>query len=158
MARQTFFSFRYKNDCWRASIVRNSWVTQERKAAGFFDSADWEAVKKKGDAAIASWIDKQFEGTSVTVVLIGADTYGKKWINYEITQSWSRGNGMLGIYVDGVKNSAGQIGVRGKNPFTQWTFKRSGGVVDIPVYDWTRDDGYENLGSWIQAAAKAAGR
>ena len=23
MARQTFFSFRYKNDNWRASIVRN---------------------------------------------------------------------------------------------------------------------------------------
>lgn len=158
MARQTFFSFRYKNDCWRAGIVRNSWVTQERRASGYFDSAKWEEVKKKGDAAIASWIDGQLEGTSVTAVLIGADTYGKKWINYEITKSWDRGNGLLGIYIDGIKNSGGQTSARGANPFDQWTFKRQGNVVTIPVYDWVGGEGYKNMGAWIEAAAKAAGR
>ena len=40
MARQTFFSFSYKKDNWRASIVRNSYITQDRKTSGFFDSAD----------------------------------------------------------------------------------------------------------------------
>ena len=87
MARQTFFSFRYVQDNWRANIVRNSWVTQDRKAAGFFDSAEWEKVKKQSDLAIEAWIDNQLKGTSVTVVLIGADTAGKKWINYEIKRS-----------------------------------------------------------------------
>jgi hypothetical protein len=28
----------------------------------------------------------------------------------------------------------------------------------FPIYDWGADDGYENLGKWIRAAAKAAGR
>ena len=78
MARQTFFSFRYKKDNWRAGIVRNTWVTQDRKASGFFDSAAWEEVKKKNDSAIEEWIDEQLKGTSVTVVLIGSDTAGKK--------------------------------------------------------------------------------
>jgi hypothetical protein len=41
MARQTFFSFRYKKDNWRAGIVRNSWVTQERKASGFLVLPDF---------------------------------------------------------------------------------------------------------------------
>ena len=88
MAKRTFFSFHYKQDVWRAGVVRNSWVTKEREAAGFFDSAEWEKVKKKADPDIEKWIDGQLTGTSVTAVLIGEKTYGRKWINYEITASW----------------------------------------------------------------------
>lgn len=158
MARQTFFSFRYKNDNWRASIVRNSWVTQERKAAGFFDSAQWEEVKRKTDPAIAAWIDGQMNGTSVTVVLIGADTAGKKWIDHEITASHKRGNGMLGIYVHGIRDSKGMTSARGQNPFNNFNFTKNGANVTYPVYDWVADEGYRNLGVWIEKAAIAAGR
>ena len=158
MARQTFFSFRYKKDHWRASIVRNSWVTQDRKASGFFDSAKWEQVKRKSDSAIESWIDGQMIGTSVTVVLIGADTAGKKWINYEITSSHVRGNGLLGIYVHNIKDSSGNTTTKGRNPFDDWKFEKRGAVVTYPVYDWVSDGGYNNMGAWIEKAAKAAGR
>ncbi|HQQ74049.1 MAG TPA: TIR domain-containing protein [Pseudomonadales bacterium] len=159
MARKTFFSFRYKSDNWRASIVRNSWVTQERTAAGFFDSAEWEEVKKKNDSAIESWIDGQLKGTSVTVVLIGSDTAGKKWINYEILASHKKGNGILGIYVHGLKDKNGNTSSKGKNPFENFTFKAADGkVVIYPTYDWVNDDGYKNMGDWIEKAAKAAGK
>ncbi len=158
MARQTFFSFRYKNDCWRASIVRNSWVTQERTASGFFDSAEWEEVKRKTDSAIEKWIDAQMVGTSVTVVLIGADTAGKKWIDYEIAASHTRGNGLLGIRVHDIKNSQGKTSSKGLNPFDSFEFTRGGKKVEYPVYDWVADNGYQNMGDWIEKAAKAAGR
>jgi hypothetical protein len=158
MARQTFFSFRYKNDCWRASVVRNSWVAQERKASGFFDSAEWEQVKRKTDSAIETWIDAQMVGTSVTVVLIGADTAGKKWIDYEISASHERGNGLLGIQIHGIKNSLGMTSSSGKNPFDGFEFKRAGQVVQYPVYDWVADNGYQSMGAWIEKAARAAGR
>lgn len=158
MARQTFFSFRYKKDNWRASIVRNSWVTQDRKAAGFFDSADWEEVKKKSDSAIKTWIDGQLKGTSVTVVLIGADTAGKKWINYEIKASHEKGNGILGIYIHNIKDKDSNTTTKGRNPFDDWSFKKDGGIVTYPVYDWVADDGYKNMGDWIEKAAKAAGK
>ncbi len=158
MARQTFFSFRYKKDNWRAGIVRNSWVTQDRKSSGFFDTAEWEEVKKKTDSDIEKWIDKQMIGTSVTVVLIGYDTAGKKWINYEITNSHKTGNGMLGIYVHNLKDSNQNTTTKGSNPFDDWIFKKAGVVVTYPVYDWVADDGYTNMGSWIEKAAKAAGR
>lgn len=156
MARKTFFSFQYKKDNWRASIVRNSWVTQD--SAGFFDSADWEEVKKKDDKSIEKWIDNQLSGTSVTVVLIGENTYGRKWINYEITSSWAKGNGLLGIYVHNVKDKNGNTSTKGLNPFTQWKFTRSEKEVTIPVYDWVSDDGYNNLSDWIEKAAKVSGR
>jgi len=159
MARQTFFSFRYKKDNWRASIVRNSWVTQDRKASGFFDSAEWEEVKKKTDSAIEAWIDGQLKGTSVTVVLIGTDTAGKKWIKHEIASSHKKGNGLFGIYVHNVKDSLGNVTTKGNNPFDNFVFKNGKGeVVTYPVYDWVTNDGYTNMGTWIEAAAKAAGK
>jgi predicted phosphoadenosine phosphosulfate sulfurtransferase len=158
MARHTFFSFHYEGDAWRASQVRNSWVTKERIAAGFFDKADWEEVKRKGDAAIKAWIDKQLLGTSVTVVLIGTDTASRPYVKYEITESWNRGNGLLGVYIHNLKDQDQRTAVKGSNPFTGTTFKRGDQVVAIPVYDWVADNGYANLGTWIENAAKAAGR
>ena len=162
MARQTFFSFRYKKDNWRAGIVRNSWVTQERKASGFFDSAEWEEVKKKNDSAIEKWIDGQLEGTSVTVVLIGSDTAGKKWINYEITASHKKGNGLLGIYIHQLKENHKTTTTKGKNPFDDWSITRDGKKVLLSsiykTYDWVDDDGYSNMGDWIEKAAKDAGK
>ena len=74
MARRVFFSFEYEHDVSRAMVVRNSWVTQGKEAAGFLDAAAFETVKSYGDAAVKRWIDGQLEGTSVTVVLVGAHT------------------------------------------------------------------------------------
>ena len=156
MARRTFFSFHYEKDNWRASIVRNSWVTKD--SAGFFDSVEWEKVKKQSDSAIEKWIDTQLTGTSVTVVLIGSQTYGRKWINYEITSSWAKGNGLLGVYIHGIKDQKSNTSTQGKNPFTQWTFTREDKPVTIPVYDWINDKGSENLAKWIENAAITAGR
>lgn len=162
MARRTFFSFHYAPDNWRAAQIRNSWVTQDRKAAGFFDSAEWEKVKQKKDADVENWIDKQLLGTSVTVVLIGSKTAGRKWINYEIVSSHRRGNGMLGIYVHNQKNSKGLRGPKGRNPFDDWNVTRNGQKVRLSslykTYDWVSDNGYTNIGTWIERAAKAAGK
>ena len=35
MPRRTFFCFHYEKDISRCNVVRNSWVTQDREAAGF---------------------------------------------------------------------------------------------------------------------------
>ena len=154
MAKKTFFSFRYKKDNWRAGIVRNSWVTQERIAAGFFDSAEWEEVKKKTDSAIETWIDGQLKGTSVTVVLIGTDTAGKKWINYEITASHKKGNGLLGIYIHQLKDKDKKMSSKGKNPFDDWSITRDGKKILLSsiykTYDWVDDDGYNNFSNWVK--------
>lgn len=159
MARRTFFSFHYERDVWRAGQVRNSWITKDREAAGFWDAAKWEEVKKKGEDAIHKWIDEQLKGTSVTVVLIGAETSTRKYVDYEITESHRKGNGMLGIYVHNMKDSDGKTDIKGANPFSKWNFQNAEGKeVTYPTYDWVNDDGYNKLGDWIEAAAKKAGR
>jgi hypothetical protein len=146
MARKAFFSFKYE-DVSRAMVVRNSWVTQGRDAAGFIDAAAFEAVKKQGDAAIKRWIDNQLIGTSVTAVLVGALTCRSRWVRYEIDASKARGNGLLGIDISKIKDLAGK------------TSERCGQIpTGYPFHLWNNERGYLNMGSWIEAAARAAGK
>ena len=147
MARRVFFSFEYDHDVSRAMVVRNSWVTQGREAAGFVDAADFEEVKRGGDAAIKQWIREQLNGTSVTVVLVGANTCSSRYVQYEIQQSEERGNGLIGIDVSKIKDLNGNTTeLCGQIP-TGYSF-----------YFWNNDNGYENMGDWIEKAAKQAGR
>jgi hypothetical protein len=147
MARRVFFSFHYDNDVWRASIVRNSHVVEGAAAAGFQDASLWEEAKKKGDEALKRLINTGLENTTVTAVLIGAETASRKWVDYEIQRSIERGNGLLGIYIDGLMDKDGKTSARGAVP----TRLSNAGA---PVYVWDRD----KFGTWVEAAAKKAGK
>lgn len=145
MARKVFFSFKYK-DVTRAMVVRQSAVTKGEEAAGFIDKADFEKIKKQGDQAIKNWIDAQLKGTTVTAVLVGAETCASRWVKYEIEQSIKRGNGLLGIDISKIKDFTGKTSERcGKIP------------VGYDFYLWNNDDGYNKLGDWVEKTAKAAG-
>jgi len=146
MARKVFFSFKYE-DVSRAMVVRKSWVTQGKEAAGFIDSADFEKVKRQGDDAIKNWINKQLEGTSVTVVLVGEKTCSSRWVKYEIDRSKERGNGLIGIDVSKIKDLHGNTSDRCGTIPTGYAF-----------YYWNNNEGYKNMGSWIEKAAKEAGK
>ncbi|HDZ61155.1 MAG TPA: hypothetical protein ENH46_05605 [Candidatus Pacearchaeota archaeon] len=146
MTRRVFFSFKYK-DVSRAMVVRNSWVAQGKEEAGFIDAADFENLERQGDTAIKNWIDKQLEGTSVTVVLVGEETCNSKWVKYEIEKSIERGNGLLGIDISKIKDLQGN------------TTERCGEIPQgYDFYYWNSNKGYENMGNWIEEAAKKAGR
>lgn len=145
MTRRVFFSFEY-SDVSRAMVVRNSWVTQGREAAGFIDAATFEELRKKGDDAIRKWIDMQLENTSVTVILVGENTCESKWVAYEIRKSIEKGNGLLGIDISKIKDLQGNL------------TERCGQIPEgYPFYLWFNNDGYHNMGDWIENAAKDAG-
>ncbi len=146
MTRKVFFSFKYK-DVSRAMIVRNSWVTKGTEASGFIDAADFEEIKRQGDTAIKNWIDNQLKGTSVTVVLVGEKTCNSKWVRYEIEKSKEIGNGLIGIDISKLKDLQGE------------TSERCGEIPKgYEFYLWKKDDGYSNMGNWIEKAAKDANR
>jgi hypothetical protein len=163
MARRVYFGFDYDRDVSRANVVRNIWVTKpDRQAAGFFDVAEREKVKKGGYIAIKRWIDEQLKGTSVTVVLIGAKTYASFWVKYEIIKSYEKGNGILGIYINKIKDLKGRPDFKGRNPLDiiKVPVKKNSVTVRMiplpniyPTYDWLDDNGYENIGDWIEIEA-----
>lgn len=145
MARKVFFSFEY-GDVQRAMVVRKSNTIKGTELSGVIDKAEFEEVEKEGEAAVKEWIDDQLEGTTVTVVLVGADTCKSKYVRYEIEQSIARGNGLIGIDISKI------------NDWDKQTTERCGQIPKgYPFYLWNKDDGYENLGSWVEKAAKAAG-
>lgn len=154
MARRVFFSFHFERDIWRVSQVRQSWRSHpDRESAGFWDAAEWETVRRGGDRAIRRWIDEQLHGTSVTVVLIGAETGSRDYVLHEVQRSIELNKGLLGVRIHGLRDQDGQSDRPGPNPF-----QRLGVGAFTPVYDWVTDDGYSNIGDWVEAAARQAGR
>ena len=120
--RQIFYSFHYKPDAWRASMVRNIGSIEGNRPA---PDNDWETIAKN-DETIKRWIIDQMKYRSCTIVLVGKDTAKRKWIDYEIKKSWSSGMGVVGIYIHGLKNQEGYITIRGGNPFKHLVHKKSG--------------------------------
>jgi hypothetical protein len=145
MARKVFFSFHYQRDLWRVNIVRNSGVIDGVAAAGFHDASLWEETKRKGDDAIKRLINDGLNGTTVTVVLIGAETSGRKFVTYEIEKSIAYGNGLLGIYINNIKDKDGRTDALGSIPTA---LSKSG----APIYTWE----YGKLGEWVEKAYKKA--
>lgn len=164
MARKVFFSFHYKRDAVRAGQVRNSNVVTSKaiETSDFIDAAKWEEVQRKGDQAIMDWIAAQLKGTTVTAVLIGTKTAERKWIKHEIKESLKRGNGLLGIYIHNCPLFDNSCDEKGNNPFDLLYFEKDGKKQFLSevykTYDWIADDGRKNLGAWIEAAAKQAGK
>jgi hypothetical protein len=200
MARRTFFSFHYKPDVTRAWGVRNSWVTKvaqgNREDAGFFDSSVFEAAQRESDDALKRFLREGLNGTSVTCVLVGAETCLRRWVRYEIFRSFICGNGLLAVNIHTIGSLRSPATAAGANPFdtvafaidnnqvrfkeiktTGWQPASDVGSMPLnevaynlrgctnhtfstifPIYAWDSDDGYNNLGRWIETAAKQAGR
>lgn len=155
MSRKIFFSFHFGRDAWRAGQVRNSDLLPNEDEVGFIDKADWEEVKRKGDASIRNWIDAQLDGTSATVVLIGAETAQRPWVEYEIRESWRRGNAIVGVYIHNVKNEKLETDAMGPNPLDRICLADGRPLSAVcKTYDWVLDDGRNNLGAWADLAVK----
>ena len=145
-------------------MVRNIGSVEGNRPAS---DNDWEAVKSGGDPAIKRWITGQLSGKSCAVVLIGANTANRKWINHEIVQAWDNGLGVAGIYNHGLKDANGDTSSMGHNPFDYIThgktrYKLSSivkacspvGLTSQNCYAWISD----NLSSIVEEAITIRGK
>lgn len=146
MARRVFFSFHYQQDIWRVNQIRNSHVVEGCSVVGFQDASLWEEALKQGDAAVKRMIDGGLEGTTVTAVLIGAQTAARPYVNYEIERSIARGNGLLGLYIHTLKDQYGFTTVQGSVP---WGLQTGG----YPIYHWSDA---RTFGIWVEQAYQEA--
>lgn len=164
MARNVFYSFHYSNDINRVMVVRNRWVTQGGQTiSGVIDRADFERIKQKGDKAVYKWIDEQLQGTSVTVVLIGSETLNRPFVQYEICESIKRGNAIIGVYINRIADMRSRLTSDRCNPHTvigHYTNNTPAYFDEVcdGIYDYISDNGYSNLGSWVEKSAKIKGK
>jgi hypothetical protein len=156
MARRVFFSFHYERDVRRIQQVRNSWVIRESgDATPFYDGADFEEVKRRA-GGIERWIEEQLKGCSVTAVLYGRETASRQFVQYEVRRSAELGKGLLAIDIHDVRDPLKGIDLPGPNPLDVTVGGRRLSM-HYHTYSWIRDDGYHNIGKWIERAAIQAG-
>ena len=180
MTRVVFFSFDY-DDVWRVNQVRNSGVFVGEQHSGFRDKAEYEQVKRRGDAAIKGWIRSQMQRCSVTCVLIGTNTHRSKWVNFEIAESIANGMGLLGVYIHKLRGPNDE-----RDTVLDWLLQPTSPPTNpldnhnMPPKDWSEErlpckagDHFEthtweppgpwfsqanDLGAWVDEAARRAGR
>ena len=163
MARKVFFSFHYQRDIRRIVQVRNAWVVRAQgESQPFMDKAEWESIKRSGTAEVERWIERQLSGTSVTVVLIGAETATRRWVLHELRRSHALGKGILGVRIHNVKDPQTGTDSMGLNPLGLVSVNKDGRSVPMSslysTYDWVNDNGRDNIAGWIETAARQVGR
>lgn len=152
MAKKVFFSFHYQDVIdFRANVVRNHWMTKpDRSVAGFFDASIWEDAKKTNDLALKRLINNGLENTSNTCVLIGSDTFKRKWVSYEIMKSLSKGNHIFGVHINCIKCKNGKTKSKGSNPFYYlgYSFSADGKKINLHDYVDNKWIKYPDLEGW----------
>jgi len=117
MAKRVFFSFHYQDVIdFRANVVRHHKITKDDNA-GYFDVSIWETAKKTSTLALKRLINKELENTSVTVILIGSETFERPWVRYEIFRSIFVGNKVIGIHINKINGRDQKTKNNGNNPF-----------------------------------------
>ena len=188
MTKRVFFSFHYQDVIdFRANVVRNHKLTKDNQA-GYFDASIWESAKKTSDLALKRLINSEIQNTSVTCVLVGTETFNRRWVDYELFKSLEKGNKIIAVHINGIKDKYGKTKTNGNNPlyYLGYSFDSNGTKLKLhnfvqgnwtdyndldgwtvnqvderyrniiyrfsdkyPIYDWIKDDGYDNFANWI---------
>jgi len=160
MTRKVFFSFHHQVDQARAAQVRAIGLVEGNNSAS---DADWARLVAKGETLVQRWIDSQLAGRQCAIVLIGAQTAGRRGIKYEIDKSWNDKKGLLGIHIHNLADVSGAKSAKGKNPFDDFTLKSSGAKMSsiVKAYDPLPTEGRAicnyisvNLVKWVEEAIR----
>jgi hypothetical protein len=151
--RQVFYSFYFDDDVMRVQQIRNMGVVDGDEPVS---PNEWEQLQRK-DGGVKKWIDDNMANRSCTIVLVGKNTAGRKWVKYEIEKSWNDGKGVFGIYIHNLKCPRNGLSTQGTNPFDQFTLKNGAKLSTlVKCYNPTVGDAYNNikvnLATWVETA------
>lgn len=92
---------------------------------------------------------------------MGQATAGRKWISYEISESWNKNKGVVGVRIHNLKDLNQCQSIRGGNPFDYVTLKKNNAALStlVKLYDppyAVSTDAYNyiknNLANWVEEA------
>jgi hypothetical protein len=171
MAKRVYFAFHYQDVIdFRANVVRNHNFLGGVEAAGYYDHSIWEDAKKTSPMALKRLINGELQNTSVTAVLIGTDTWARRWVRYEILKSIERGNRVLGVHINAIKGKDQLTKLAGPNPFdalgleisedgtrarpTEWANNKWVYYSDLDIFDVSQQPGVNRgkhlaLSQWL---------
>jgi hypothetical protein len=154
MAKRVYFAFHYQDVIdFRANVVRKHNFAEGVESAGYYDHSIWETAKSTSPLALKRLINAELQNTSVTVILIGSDTWARPWVRYEIFESIRRGNRVFGIHINSIKGKDGKIKPLGPDPFNNLAFEISEDGALVRPTEWKngRWQYYDNLAAYAPA-------
>jgi hypothetical protein len=117
--RKAFFSFNFE-DVMRVNNVRQAWKIDHPDSImfrSFYDSSLWESKKLEGEESIKKLIREGVEYSSAVCVLVGSDTWQRRWVRYEIARSVVDRKGLLAVHINGLRHHVRRAAdVLGPNP------------------------------------------
>lgn len=154
-----FYSFHYERDAARVQQIMNMGQIEGQRV---LNSQDWEAIKDRGTAAIEQWINGQMKYKDAVVVLVGAETASRPWVDYEIRKAWEDKRALVGIRINGLAPLNLSADPAGANPFSNIPLTGGGTIADyVKLHTPTGSTSKEvyadisaNLTSWVNRAYK----
>lgn len=117
--RKAFFSFHF-DDVMRVTVVRNAWKISHPQATlmrSFYDSSLWESRQLEGDVALKRLIREGVHNTSAICVLVGSETWLRRWVKYEIARAVIDRKGLLAVHLNSIRHHRTRTPhTRGQNP------------------------------------------
>ncbi len=154
---KAFFSFYFDDDVFRAGQVRNMGVIDGDQPV---DDQSWEKIKRGGEPAVQKWIASQMKSCDVVIILVGANTASRPWVNYEIRYAWDNHWPIFGVRIHGLKDISGKTSAAGADPFNGIKMQNSGTLADfVPLHTPSGLDSKDvyadikaKIPGWIKAA------
>lgn len=154
-----FYSFYYERDAARVQQIVNMGVVEGQK---ILNAQGWESVKRQGNAAIERWIDDEMKWKTAVVVLVGAETAGRPWVQHEIRKAWNEKKPLVGIRINGLAPLTQSQDRAGADPFALIKLEGGGTIGDHVTLHTPRGTTSKeiyasiesNLTTWVSGAYK----
>lgn len=101
--RKVFFSFHF-TDLLRVNNVRQTWKIIDPNMRGFYDRSLWESKKLEGAESLKRLIRTSMEHASTVCVLVGSETWSRRWVKYEIARSIVDKRGLLAVHINSLNH------------------------------------------------------
>jgi hypothetical protein len=156
--KTAFFVFHMERDIWRAQQIISMGVVDGQEV---LDHPN-ELNSLTHVDAIKKWIDHGMQGSNIVVVLVGAETANRHWVQFEVAHAWERGMPIMGIRIHGLVNASGLADGYGPNPFEHLTFSDGRPAAnEVPLYEPTGSTSQAiyanimaNMASWVGNAVR----
>ncbi len=109
--RRAFFSFHF-DDIIRVNNVRQSWRYHNPGSIlvpSFTDSSLWESKQLEGENSLKALIRDGVSHTSAVCVLVGSQTWLRRWVKYEIARAVIDNRGLLAVHINGLRHHQRQV-------------------------------------------------
>ena len=106
---RAYFCFDYGRDLHRVSQIQPLPGITAKAAGGFKTASIWTGAREAGEAQLQGLVNDGLVNSTVSVICIGQRSAYSKILPYEIERSLEKGNALLGIVINHLKDEDGGV-------------------------------------------------